>query len=196
MAYSYKDNAQLIKDLQKGNELAYTYLVNTFHKPLFIYALNLCNDHDMAEDITQDVFIKTWEFRLRLKSERKIKNFLYKIAYNEFVNLYHRKQMTSALNKIYIEALNEAVDDSHAALLPQKIAILKSGIEALPHKCKEVFLLSKKDGLTNVEISEYLNISMKTVEGHIRRAYLILREELGQKLKAILFLLFGRTGKI
>jgi RNA polymerase sigma-70 factor (ECF subfamily) len=148
----------------------------------------------MAEDIVQDVFLKTWQFRLRIKSERNIKSFLYKITYNEFVNLYHRHRTISELDKAYVEALNEVVDDSNAELLEHKIALLTKGIEKLSGKCKEVFLLSKEDGLTNIEISEYLNISIKTVEGHLTKAYSFLRKQIEQKLKTILFLLF-RTDK-
>lgn len=191
MSSSYKDNAELIIHLQKGDENAYVYLVKTYHRPLFVYALSLTNDHDMAEDIVQDVFIKTWEFRLRLKSERNIKSFLYKITYNEFVNLYRKNQIVSELEKTYVEALDEAIDDGNAELLKQKIVILTESIDKLPEKCKEVFLLSKQEGLTNIEISEYLNISSKTVEGHLTKAYSFLREQIGDKLKTILFLLFG-----
>ena len=191
MSASYKDNAELIQHLQKGDENAYVYLVKTYHRPLFVYALSLTNDHDMAEDIVQDVFIKTWEFRLRLKSERNIKSFLYKITYNEFVNLYRKHQIVSELEKTYVEALDEAVDDTNAELLKQKIVILTESIDKLPEKCKEVFMLSKREGLTNIEISEYLNISSKTVEGHLTKAYSFLREQIGDKLKTILFLMFG-----
>jgi len=190
MSASYKDNVELIKHLQKGDENAYVYLVKTYHRPLFVYALSLSNDHDMAEDIVQDVFLKTWEFRSRLKTERNIKSFLYKITYNEFVNLYRKHQIVSELERTYTEALNEAVDDSNAELLKQKIALLTEGINNLPAKCKEVFLLSKNEGLTNIEISEYLNISSKTVEGHLTKAYSFLREQIEQKLKTILFVLF------
>lgn len=191
MSASYKDNAELITHLQKGVEDAYVYLVKTYHRPLFVYAMSLTNDHDMAEDIVQEVFLKTWEFRTRLKTERNIKSFLYKITHNEFVNLYRKHQIVSELERTYIEALDEAVDDSNAELLKRKIALLAEGIDHLPSKCKEVFLLSKQDGLTNIEISEYLNISSKTVEGHLTKAYSLLREQIEQKLKTILFLLFS-----
>lgn len=57
-------------------------------------------------------------------------------------------------------------------------------------KCKQIFILSKQDGLTNIEIAEYLNISNKSVEAHITKAFSILRKTAGEKLNGILFLLF------
>jgi RNA polymerase sigma-70 factor (ECF subfamily) len=58
----------------------------------------------------------------------------------------------------------------------KKVNILNDLIETLPLKTKEVFTLSKHNGLTNLEISEILDISVKTVEGHITRAFKLLRK--------------------
>ena len=63
-------------------------------------------------------------------------------------------------------------------------------IENLPKKCKKVFILNKKEGLTHTEISEHLGISLKTIEGHMTRAFKILEEKLGPKMETILFILF------
>ena len=70
------------------------------------------------------------------------------------------------------------------------IKLMNAEIDNLPSKCKEIFLMNKKEGLTHTEISEYLNISTKTVEGHITRAFKILTEKLGAKVEAVFFLLF------
>ena len=69
--------------------------------------------------------------------------------------------------------------------------IVKKEIDKLPPKCKQTFLLSKKEGLTNIEIAEYLNVSIKSVEAHITKAFSILRKSIGNKVEGSLFLLFG-----
>ena len=69
--------------------------------------------------------------------------------------------------------------------------MFKKEIENLPPKCKQTFLLSKQDGLTNIEIAEYLNVSIKSVEAHITKAFSILRKNVGDRTNGILFLLFG-----
>lgn len=68
-------------------------------------------------------------------------------------------------------------------------------IKQLPHKCQQIFILSKKEGLTNVEISEYLNVSKKTVEAQITKAYGLLRERLGEKYEMLLALFIGTYSK-
>lgn len=192
MSYSYIDNTEFIKNLKKGDQEAYVYLVKNYHKPLFIYALSLINDHAQSEDIVQVVFLKTWEFRKRLNPDYSIKSFLYKSTYNEFINQYHKNRALSELEKVYTETLKETIDDDNAELLERKIALVTEGIKNLPRKCKETFLLSKKEGLTNIEIAEHLNVSIKTVEGQITKAYNLLRKTASKKIKGILFLMFGK----
>ena len=171
MFYKFENNNCLVEDLIRGDEKAYTYLINNYHKKLFVYALSLTNDHALSQDIVQNVFIRTWEFRYKLKSNFSIENFLYKSVYNEFVNQYHRKQSISVLEKVFVEALSEVKNEDYQELLSKRTALIVNEIENLPRKCKRTFLLSKKEGLTNTEIAEYLNISIKTVEYHIAKAY-------------------------
>lgn len=193
MSYLYENNSKFIEQLKKGDEGAYTYLVTTYHKKLFVYALSLTSDPIASEDIIQNVFLKTWEYRKRINPDYSIKSFLYKATYNEFINQYNKRKATSRLEQAYIEALNNIVDDDNTELLERKIILVSKGIEQLPNKCKITFLLSKKDGLTNIEIAEFLNVSIKTVEGQLTKAYRLLRECVGNGLKGVLFLLFGRS---
>jgi RNA polymerase sigma-70 factor (ECF subfamily) len=191
----FKDPVILIEQLIKGNEKAFTYLVNTYHKKLFVYALSLTNDHAMSQDIIQDVFFKTWEFRKKLNTDYSINGFLYKTVYNEFINLYHRNHSIMLLEKAYIESLNEIIEKTNTSDLEKKIALINEELENLPKKCKQIFLLSKKEGLTNIEIAEYLNVSVKSVEGHITRAYTILRKKISAKINSFLFLFFEKKEK-
>jgi RNA polymerase sigma-70 factor (ECF subfamily) len=190
MHFSFIDNVDFIERLKKGDENAYIYLVSTYHKLLFVYALSLNNDHAIAADIVQNVFLKTWEFRKRLNADYSIKSFLYKTTYNEFINQYHKTRAISTLERAYMESINETIDEDNSELLERKIAFVNEGIKHLPPKCKETFLLSKKEGLTNIEIAEYMSVSIKTVEAQLTKAYNLLRASFGNQLKGVLFLLF------
>jgi RNA polymerase sigma-70 factor (ECF subfamily) len=68
---------------------------------------------------------------------------------------------------------------------------LNEEINKLPKKCKKVLLLSKKEGLTHDEIAKYLEISNKTVEGHISRAFKILHDRIGEQIESLLLMFFG-----
>tara|TARA_R110001583_G_scaffold175356_1_gene329918 strand:- start:260 stop:853 length:594 start_codon:yes stop_codon:yes gene_type:complete len=184
------DNALLIKRLQKGDEKAYVNLVDLYNRRLFGYALSLTNDHALAEDILQNVFLKTWEKRKKLNVHTSLQNYLFKSVYNEFINAYKKNRSTMILEHKYFEGLEKAVHEHNEQSFEAIIAQITKEIQNLPPKCQNIFILSKKEGLTNIEISEHLNVSIKTVEAQITKAFGILREKLGKKYEMIMFLIF------
>ncbi len=190
-APDFHDNSILISALKKGEEKAYMFLLDCYHKRLHAYALSLINDEAMAQDIIQSVFLKTWQFRRKLYPKFSIQSFLYKSVYNEFINTYQKNQSMLLLQRKYMESLNEIVENTDTADLDKMMELVLLEIPNLPTKCQRVFILSKKEGLTNIEISEYLNISIKTVEAQITKAFSILRKKLGNRFKMVMFLVFG-----
>ncbi|WP_159018248.1 RNA polymerase sigma factor [Algibacter sp. L3A6] len=185
------NNATLIKGLKKGSTAAYTQLVDLFHQKLCVYAYSLTHDHSTAEDIVQNVFVSIWQKREKLKDDFNLKNYLYKSIYNQFIDLYRKEKATIALEKKYIEALDTVVEDQDNNI-ENLISLVKQEIQNLPPKCKQTFILSRQEGLTNVEIAEYQNVSIKTVEAQITKAFSIIRKNIGSKTSGILFLLFGK----
>lgn len=180
----------LMENLKKGDYESFTFLMDKYYKSLCGYAKLLTNDYYKSEDIVQNVFIKIWVNRNKINSHVTIKRYLYKSVYNEFIDQYRKNKPLVYLEKKHIKAVNQIVNEKDG-LLDNLILKLDSEIEKLPKKCKNIFLLNKKDGLTHTEIADYMNISVKTVEGHMSRAFKILNDSLGGKIKKILFILFN-----
>ena len=192
MGKGFFNNKFLIKRLKNGDEAAYAYLVDTHHHGLCTFANSLVNDSFQAQDIVQNVFLALWKKRNSLPEDFNIKSFLSRSVYNEFIDQYRKNQSLLALEKKYVDALNLVVEDEDPQAIARLMNIVKKEIVTLPPKCREVFVLSRQEGLTNIEISKYLKISTKTVEGHITRAFTILRKKVGDKTDMLLFLLFGQ----
>lgn len=190
------NKSRLISRLKKGDEKAYAYLIDTYNRKLCLYANSLMNDIPLAEDIVQNVFIKVWEKRNNLKTDFSIKSYLYKSVYNGCINEYKKNQSVTALEKKYFEGLDRIIEDKDEDTLEKLILKVKDAIQVLPPKCKEIFLLSKKEGLTNIEISEYLNISKNTIERQITIAFSKIRENIGNNTDVLLFFVFGFRQKL
>jgi len=190
MKPSYEKEDLLIRDLKNGEEDAYSYLVESYHHKLCVYACNLIHDDSAAEDIVQNVFVTIWKKRQKLKDDFSIKNFLYRSVHNEFIDQYRKNRSVLTLQKKYIDALESIIEENQDFHLEKMMKSVEDAIEGLPPKCKMIFVLSKKEGLTNLEISEHLNISIKTVENQITKAFNDLRGKLGEKYKALLFILY------
>ncbi|TYA74526.1 RNA polymerase sigma factor [Seonamhaeicola marinus] len=190
MSGAFFNDLDLINSLKQGESKAYAYLVDTYHHKLCTYAYSLTNDEALAEDVVQNVFVKVWRKRQNLKSNFSLKNYLYRSVYNEFIDQYRKRKPVISLEKKHIDGLSYIVEKEDDKSLERIIAVVKQEIEKLPPKCKQTFLLSKQEGLTNIEIAEYLNISIKSVEAHITKAFSILKERVGEKINLVLNLLF------
>lgn len=191
----FDDNTVLVESLRKGEEKAYIFLLNKFHRKLHAYAITLVNDHSMAQDIVQNVLLRTWKNRKRLNPEFSIQSFLYKSVYNEFINSYQQNKAIMLLQKKYVESIQQVVETTDESSIEYMLSIVNREIENLPSKCQKVFILSKKEGLTNMEIAEHLDISVKTVEAQISKAYKTLKEKLKDNYNTVFFLLFSLPNK-
>lgn len=169
-------NKKFYKRLQENDPIAWRELINSYSDRLYAYALSLSSDHDVSSDIIQQVFINLFESKDRLDPKYSLKSFLYRSTYNQFVDNYRKKKSMSILHEQYYHILDQFITNTDEEDFSKKINLLNDLIRTLPLKTKEVFILSKSDGLTNAEISEILDISIKTVEGHITRAFKLLRK--------------------
>ena len=189
----YKD---LLPEFKKGNEQALAFIMDHYHKPLCSYAYSLSNDRDEAKDIVQNVIINLWERRETLPNIKSFKSYLYKSIYNEFLNQVRKTGRMMIFEKEYFEALNELVSDDKESINKQKMELLSIEIEKLSPKCKETFLLSKKEGLTYIEIADYLGVSIKTVENNMIKAFSILRKKMKEKIDTLILLVFRVTKQV
>jgi len=187
----YQNQTLLIQDLIKGEESSFIYLVDLYNQRLYGYAMTLTNDSAMSQDIIQNVFLRTWEKRKKLNIKTSLQNYLFKAVHNEFINQYKKNRATMILEQKYFDALEKATQSYDDESFSKAMERIMEEIQNLPPKCREVFVMSRKEGLTNLEISQYLKISTKTVEAHVTKAFSILRKKLGDKIETILFMAFG-----
>ena len=116
-----------------------------------------------------------WAKRDQINITGSFRSYLYKTAYNKLVDTYREKEkVDGVLSSYYYNALMRAVnlneDQKNSRL--QK---LEKCLGELPKRCKKVFIANKIDGKPYKQVAELFNISLKTVEGHITRAYKLIK---------------------
>lgn len=164
------------------NTSNFEHIYISYFKVLSLFALRIVRDSAVAEDIVQDVFTECWDNRDVIDFKQPIKPYLYKLTYNrslDFLKSSNSKNVlisekTSILNDI----LYAAFTTEEEVRLGDIRRELLGGIDTLPERCKEVFLLSRKSNLKNKEIAKSLDISVKAVEKHITTALKSLRSHL------------------
>jgi len=172
----FNNQTDLVTALQSGDEHAYKFLFTSYYSDLLHYTIGLTKDQDKATDIVQVTFIKIWKQRSNLNIHTSIKSYLFSSAYHHFIDAYRKeKSELDLLEELKNEAFLEILDEDEN-LEKGRMLQVQQIINSLPPKCREIFLLSKKDGLRYQEIGNTLNISVKTVEAQMSKAFRMLRE--------------------
>jgi RNA polymerase sigma-70 factor, ECF subfamily len=171
---------QLSIRIKMGDEQAFELLFHKYYYLLCCFSNKFLNNHEESKELVQDLFLKIWANRQDINPDESLKSYLYKITQNNCINKLKRNKIQSKyidiLRLIYVENREFTPYD---ILLTKEISnTIINSIEKLPPKCKQIFKLSRFDGLKYYEISEKLEISVKTVEGQMSKALEHLRYEL------------------
>ncbi|XOV67935.1 MAG: RNA polymerase sigma-70 factor [Fluviicola sp.] len=163
------------------------------YEPLTRYAHSILKNQEEAEDAVQKLFIKFWEKRFELQIEN-VRAYLYRATYNTCLNeVKSKKNLRNHVSEDDVQIL--ASDDSSNNILEEELqSQIETAMEVLPEKCRQVFQLSRFEEKSYKEISEELNISVKTVENHIAKALKIMRTELSEYLPWLLITILVSKG--
>jgi len=157
-----------------------------YYNPLCNFATSITSDPKMAQDVVQDVFTKLWDRRNELVINSNEKSYLFQAVKHRAFEILRKRKNESKLNAVdYKESYNsekEIEDQANKFMLKE---FLYNSIRQLPPKCQEIFVLNKVNGLTYSEIADDLDISVKTVENQIGKAYRKLRVLMAGKMSEI-----------
>jgi len=172
------DDIELFLKLKEGDEKAFQTLFRKFYSSLCQYARQFLNDSESAEEAVQDMFVKIWERRTVLNIDASVRHYFFRAIRNQCLNqIQHEKIKKQYAGKV-LESSSQEIDPGHFYLEVDLIERIEKSIEALPPKRKEIFRLSREQGLKYKEIADTLNISIKTVEAQMGLALKHLRTEL------------------
>ncbi len=159
-----------------------------YYTPLGMYVMRFCGDPDEAEDIVQETFSTVWERFADKDLPENMKAYLYRVAHN--ITIDRLRKNDSKESKVSFDEVNDSSLTEEAIDTSERDARLWIAIGKLPDRCRQIFLMSKRDGLSHAEIAEELGISLKTVENQITKAFKSLREVLEPKKGKVFFLPF------
>lgn len=170
-------------------------LFRDHYEALTRYAFTIVKDNREAEDVVQKLFVKLWEKRHELEILNDVRAYLYRSTYNSSLNALKRlNRMTEMTASTEVNISEGTTDASHRVLSGELEDRIEHALGRLPEKCGEVFRLSRFQDLTYKEISEQLNVSIKTVENHMGKALRIMRKELEEYLPMIVITILLSKG--
>ncbi len=165
---------ELFLRIKKGDEQAFDLLFRRYYASLARFAIMFTKNEENADEVVQAFFVKLWQQRNKLKINSSVKSYLYTSVRNTALNFIKKEQTRT----IYEE--NYEVDKTENKINIKENKgfnkIYNEAVEQLPDRTKQVFILSKNEGLTYNEIADYLQITAKTVENNMGIAFKKLRE--------------------
>lgn len=172
----------LIENVKHSDRDSFKKLYLQYHPVLFRFVVSRIRDEDIAEDIVQETFIRIWNKRQSLMSDKSFFSLIAKISSNlskdhfkhETVRLRHKENIT----EIYDQQSGNPEKSLEAEFIQKNI--LNIVHKNLPLKQRTVFLLNRMEGKSNQEIAEMLGISQRTVENQLYRALKTLKKKLAK----------------
>ena len=192
MSYGEHSDQELVRLCLKSDERAARELVDRFQRPVFSLVYRMVRDRELAEDLTQEVFVRTFNNLQRYDRSYKFSSWLFKIAYNLTVDYLRKKRVKTisihgspdAVTPERQEATSLALEsdtESPAAMTESKelAGYLEEAIAKLRPEYRTAILLRHVEGRAYEEIADIMDVPLGTVKTYIFRARRELREHLG-----------------
>ncbi|MCS2891827.1 RNA polymerase sigma-70 factor [Parabacteroides faecis] len=181
---------QLILSLKNGSYKAFERIYEMYAKRLFAYSVQFTKSQEESEEIVQDVFMRLWTNRAKIRQEDTLRSLLFIMTKHYLINAF-RTKINQPEYEEYIQYINErSVDDASCQLEYQEfVAKFRAILKTLPETQQKVITLSKIEQFSNKEIADKLSLSEQTVKNQLSLGLKTLKEKLGS-LGVYLMLLF------
>ena len=154
---------------------------------LCVFANKFLDDLDAAEETVQSVFVKIWEGKNTLSIQSSIKSYLYSAVRNGCMNQIKHIKIRDTYKTYNQRTIDEGNHlESNEVEVSELESKIQESIKNLPKSRRQIFILSRYEGLKYKEIAEQLNISIKTVENQMGSALKQLREDLVEYMPVLI----------
>lgn len=179
-----RSDLELVQLFRKGDETAFNHLVLRYQEKVYWVARRFMNDHDSADDVTQEVFTKAYKSLNEFRSESSVYTWLYRITVNIALNSLRRQRVREffRIDELFETADREGLAPDEAMEKQEERTLIEQAIARLSEKQKAVFVLRYYDELPYEEIATLLKTSVgglkanyfhavKKIQEYVRRAH-------------------------
>ena len=165
----YSDN-RLMEDVKEGNVEKMAVLFEKHHVSLFNFFMRLTGNHNISEDLVQEVFMRMLKYRSTYQGRSKFTLWMYQIARNAHIDFLRKKKNTLSLDEQWSEPITSEASPAEKLEGGQEVQLMRQALAQLPLKKREVLILSRYQNLKYKEIAELMDCHIGTVKAHVHRA--------------------------
>jgi RNA polymerase sigma-70 factor (ECF subfamily) len=182
-------DAAVMLRVAAGDEVGFSFLVQKYNRPILHFLFRMVHNQAVAEELTQEVFLRVYRSRESYRAEAKFSTWLYRIATNLAVNLARDTRHEREAKSIYLDAPDEesgttpdVADDEplieERLLRDERMKAIRTHVMALPERQRMAVLMHKFQEMDYRQIGEVLKLSESATKSLLFRAYQTLRDKL------------------
>ena len=180
----------LLLKIAEGDEKAFGQLFKTYYNQLGDFIMRITESEPLTQEIVQDVFLKIWINRSLLSDIDCFKAYLLVVARNHAFNCLKQIAREKMRKKEWVATmLHHASNTAEEIPATDNANLIDEAVELLPPRQKEVYTLSRREGMKQEEIARKLNISLETVKKHMVLALRFLKNYLRKHIGIFIFLM-------
>jgi len=162
---------QIMESVKGGDLRQASLLFDRYHKRIYNFLLRLCFDRMLAEDLTQNVFLRMIKYRSSYRSGAKFQSWIYQVARNIFADHYQ-----SIKNKgfVDVEKIGDMAEEDHD--MDEQERLLHRSMEKLSPEQRELLVLTRFQHLKYEEVAQIMGTTVANIKVKVHRAILKLRE--------------------
>jgi RNA polymerase sigma-70 factor (family 1) len=174
--YSFYTDQQLFAKIAQDDEKAFRVLFYRYQPQLLPFVRELVNNIGDPAEILQETFLKIWKYRSNLVSVEIPKAYIIRIVSNEAAQFMQRQARQNQLLKSVMKRYESGpVTPEQELAVRELAALVQDAIDELPAACREVYILSRDEDLSAIEIAQKLGISKHTVNNQLAKALKLIR---------------------
>lgn len=173
----------LIKGILTQNKIVFDFVFSYYYSGLCAYCERITNNQEISEDIVQELFVNLWIKHHKINIRSSLKNYLFTSVKNRSIDYIKSEQRKI---KKLIHLTEETVHYENLSSLwfaeTELQSVVEKSLQKLPPRCREIFELSRLEGLKNQQIADKLSLSKRTVELQVSNALKQLRIDMAAYL--------------
>jgi RNA polymerase sigma-70 factor (family 1) len=179
MPYALPDEMELLQQLIAGDAESFRKIYEFYQGRIFLFALRLTKSKSRAEEVVQEVFVKLWEKREKIKLEKNFNAYILAITKNFILDGLKKAARDNKIRQKIYNNMHALQNSSVDRLIEKELSRLhQQAVDRLSPQKKIVFMLSREEELTYDEIAERLGVSRNTVRNQMSDALKSIREYL------------------
>lgn len=170
---------KILKHIKTGDIKQFELLFKEYYEMLCQFAIKYVKNTEESEGVVQDTFYNIWKNKEKLNITTSFKSYLFSAVRNNCLQVLRTRSLDIKYENYYkSHYVNESINPSDELNAKELSKVINNALNSLPERCRQIFKMSRYEGLKYHEIAEKLSISIKTVEANMGKALKHFRSHL------------------